>query len=225
MSHHILGSFKGLTRTLQMTRLPRPEFEKMKERFLEKWRNERREKCFLTSKNFKKGAELQAPFHVQVSCEDRKWKMKKEKKFITLRRWLPFFLSNILFSPRRRFSCLLYFAGTHNSMTCQESSDWRRVVTGLNFCGYFKLLQIHVKSFDLVRTLRRRSISDRSCLSQEFLRLKIFGVRPNNRNRVKVTSVFHNVWNILKQPGFEENCLWRISFISFACLKVDLDSA
>ena len=187
---------------------------------MKKWE---KRKVLFDKQEFQEGSWIAGPCPCTSVLWGQKMKNEKRKKNYHSSKMVAFFPLEPTLLATAAIFLLLYFAGTHNSMTCHESSDWRRVVTGLNFCGYFKLLQIHVKSFDLVRTLRRRSISNRSCLSQEFLRLKIFGVRPNNRNRVKVTSVFHNVWNILKQPGFEATVCE--GFVSFACLKVDLDSA
>lgn len=103
------------------------------------WKYER--KVLLTSKNFKTGSWIAGP----LPCTGVLWgqKMKKNKKIKKLPLFKDgciFFLSNLLSSWRRRFSCywaillLLYFAGTHDSMTCHESSDWRRVVTILYFC-------------------------------------------------------------------------------------------
>lgn len=180
-----------------------------------------REKCFWQARISRRGAELQAPFHVQVPCEDRKWKNEK-RKITTLQRWLHFFPLKPALLATAAILLLLYFAGTHNSMTCHESSDWRRVVTIL----YFRwLLQIsnpckRLWSGEDLQIEEEAPLTDPASGIPEAQNL--WG-RPNNRNCVKVTSIFHNVWNILKQPGFEATVCE--GFVSSGCLKVDLDSA
>ena len=64
-----------------------------------------REKCFWQARIWRRGAELQPPFHVQVSYEDRKWKIKIEKNYHSSKMVAFFFLSNLLSWPQRRFSC------------------------------------------------------------------------------------------------------------------------
>ena len=55
-----------------------------------------------------------------VRTENEKMKIEK---FTTLQRWLHFFPLKPALLATAAILLLLYFAGTHNSMTCHESSD------------------------------------------------------------------------------------------------------
>lgn len=88
---------------LQVIRLQWREFEKMKERFLKTWKNER--KVLLTSKNLKKGSWIAAPLPCTSVLWGQKMKNKNRKKLPLFKDGCIFFLSNLLSWPQRRFSC------------------------------------------------------------------------------------------------------------------------
>lgn len=203
----------GLNRNfLQVIRLQWREFEKMKEWFLKTWKNER--KVLLTSKNLKKGSWIAAPLPCTSVLWGQKMKNKNRKK-------LPLFKDGCFFFPLESailatvaILLLLYFAGTHNSMTSHESSDWRRVVTKTKFLLATSNFKSIKKGFDLVRIYKKKTTrlltdpASGTCEAQN-----LWG-RPNNRNRVQGNIVFSQcVKHFLKHPGFEATVLWRIHFL------------